>query len=111
MKIRKKPLTAPYTATEVCRVTHVSYRQLDYWARTGLVVPSLRLASGSGEGKHRLYSEGDLDRLRLILRLLGLGVSLQAIRQDGDPCKTQLRLIAELSEIAATEVPAEERVS
>jgi DNA-binding transcriptional MerR regulator len=63
----------------VCRLVGISYRQLDYWARTGLVTPSVRAADGSGS--HRLYSFGDLVELRIIKRLLDAGISLQRIRE------------------------------
>ncbi|GAA2040929.1 MerR family transcriptional regulator [Yaniella flava] len=56
----------------------ITYRQLDYWARTGLVVPSLRGAEGSGT--HRLYSFRDVLVLKVVKRLLDTGVSLQQIR-------------------------------
>jgi DNA-binding transcriptional MerR regulator len=56
----------------------ITYRQLDYWARTGLVVPTVRGASGSGS--HRLYSFTDMRVLKVVKRLLDAGVSLQNIR-------------------------------
>ncbi|HEX2029596.1 MAG TPA: MerR family transcriptional regulator [Nitriliruptorales bacterium] len=62
----------------VCKIVGISYRQLDYWARTGLVVPSVRQARGSGT--QRLYSFDDLVELRVIKRLLDTGVSLQRVR-------------------------------
>jgi len=61
-----------------CRVAGISYRQLDYWARTGLVEPSIQTASGSGT--HRLYSFRDILVLKVVKRLLDTGVSLQQIR-------------------------------
>src|SRR4051794_40341845 len=57
----------------------ITYRQLDYWARTGLVVPSVRDASGSGT--QRLYSFRDIVVLKVVKRLLNAGVSLQNIRK------------------------------
>jgi DNA-binding transcriptional MerR regulator len=63
----------------VCRLVGITYRQLDYWARTNLVTPSVRAADGSGS--QRLYSFGDLVELRIIKRLLDAGVSLQRIRE------------------------------
>ena len=56
----------------------ISYRQLDYWARTGLVEPTVRTAGGSGT--QRLYSFRDILLLKVIKRLLDAGVSLQQIR-------------------------------
>ena len=61
-----------------CQVVGITYRQLDYWARTGLVVPSIRGAAGSGS--QRLYSFTDLLVLKIVKRLLDAGVSLQNIR-------------------------------
>ena len=68
-----------YRVPEVCRVVGISYRQLDYWARTGLVTPSVRDAGGSGT--QRLYSFQDLVQLRVIKKLIDAGVSLQRIRK------------------------------
>ena len=56
----------------------ITYRQLDYWARTGLVEPTLRGAHGSGS--QRLYSFRDILALSLVKRLLDTGVSLANIR-------------------------------
>ena len=60
------------------RVADITYRQLDYWARTGLVVPSIRNAEGSGT--QRLYSFRDILLLRVVKRFLDVGISLQQIR-------------------------------
>lgn len=68
-----------YRGPAVCKVTGVSYRQLDYWTTTGLVSPSVRSAEGSGS--QRLYSFEDVLQLRVIKQLLDTGVSLQRIRQ------------------------------
>ena len=68
-----------YRVPEVCRIVGISYRQLDYWARTGLVRPSIRDAGGSGT--QRLYSFQDLALLRIIKKLLDTGVSLQQVRK------------------------------
>jgi DNA-binding transcriptional MerR regulator len=70
--------TNGYRVPEVCKVVGITYRQLDYWARTGLVTPSIREAGGSGT--QRLYSFQDLVLLRLIKNLLDTGISLQQIR-------------------------------
>jgi DNA-binding transcriptional MerR regulator len=63
----------------VTKIVGITYRQLDYWARTGLVTPSVREAQGSGT--QRLYSFDDLVELRVIKRLLDTGVSLQRVRE------------------------------
>ena len=63
----------------VYKLVGITYRQLDYWARTGLVTPSVRAADGSGT--QRLYSFTDVVELRIIKRLLDAGISLQRIRE------------------------------
>ena len=67
-----------YRGTTACTVAGITYRQLDYWARTGLVTPSVRDATGSGT--QRLYSFRDILLLKLVRRLLDTGISLQNIR-------------------------------
>ncbi len=61
-----------------CQIAGITYRQLDYWARTSLVVPSIRGAAGSGS--QRLYSFKDILVLKIVKRLLDTGISLQNIR-------------------------------
>ena len=61
-----------------CSAAGITYRQLDYWARTKLVEPTVRGATGSGT--QRLYSFRDILLLKIIKRLLNAGVSLQQIR-------------------------------
>jgi DNA-binding transcriptional MerR regulator len=73
------PDTEGYRIPDVQKIVGISYRQLDYWARTGLVRPSVRDAGGSGT--QRLYSFEDLVVLRTIKKLLDAGVSLQRIRR------------------------------
>jgi len=67
-----------YRGPAACQIAGITYRQLDYWARTGLVSPSIRTATGSGS--QRLYSFKDLLVLKVVKRLLDAGVSLQNIR-------------------------------
>ena len=55
-----------------CSAAGITYRQLDYWARTGLVEPSVRAAHGSGS--QRLYSFRDILVLKVVKRLLDTGV-------------------------------------
>ena len=69
---------AGYRGPTVCKVVGITYRQLDYWARTSLVVPSIRAATGSGS--QRLYSFRDVLVVKIVKRLLDAGVSLQQIR-------------------------------
>jgi DNA-binding transcriptional MerR regulator len=71
-----------YRVPEVCRIVGISYRQLDYWARTGLVRPSIRDAGGSGT--QRLYSFQDLLQLKVVKNLLDAGIALQQIRKAID---------------------------
>jgi len=67
-----------YRGATACVAAGISYRQLDYWARTGLVEPSIRGAAGSGS--QRLYGFRDILVLKIVKRLLDTGVSLQNIR-------------------------------
>ncbi|QPZ39849.1 MerR family transcriptional regulator [Paramicrobacterium chengjingii] len=69
---------AGYRGAVAARAAGISYRQLDYWARTGLVEPTVRSASGSGT--QRLYGFRDILVLKLVKRLLDTGISLQQIR-------------------------------
>ncbi|HEY0186190.1 MAG TPA: MerR family transcriptional regulator [Cellulomonas sp.] len=70
--------TTGYRGPTACRAAGITYRQLDYWARTGLVEASVRPATGSGT--QRLYSFRDILVLKVVKRLLDTGVSLQQIR-------------------------------
>jgi DNA-binding transcriptional MerR regulator len=81
MADRASPETAGvgYRGPTVNKLVGITYRQLDYWTRTGLVTPSVRAAGGSGS--HRLYSFEDVVELRVIKRLLDAGISLQKIRE------------------------------
>ena len=72
-----------YRGPTACAAAGITYRQLDYWARTGLVEPSIRGAAGSGS--QRLYSFRDILVLKVVKRLLDTGVSLQNIRTAVEP--------------------------
>jgi DNA-binding transcriptional MerR regulator len=72
------PEDAGFRGPTACSAAGITYRQLDYWARTGLVEPTVRSATGSGT--QRLYSFKDILLLKIIKRLLDAGVSLQQIR-------------------------------
>ena len=78
-----------------CRAAEITYRQLDYWARTGLVVPEVRAAGGSGT--QRLYSFRDLLILKVIKRLIDAGISLQQIRTAIDHLRA--RGVQDLTEV------------
>lgn len=77
-----------YRAPQVCNLVGITYRQLDYWARTGLITPSVRTASGSGS--QRLYSFQDIIQLKVVKRLLDAGMSLKKIRQAMDILRVEL---------------------
>jgi DNA-binding transcriptional MerR regulator len=68
-----------FSGTKTASVVGISYRQLDYWARTDLVRPSLVDARGSGS--RRLYSYRDLLELRVIKSLLDAGIKLESVRK------------------------------
>jgi DNA-binding transcriptional MerR regulator len=95
-----QPTLAPdesvgYRGPTACSAAGITYRQLDYWARTELVVPSVRSAAGSGS--QRLYSFKDILVLKVVKRLLDTGVSLQNIRAAVDALR--LRGVDDLARI------------
>jgi DNA-binding transcriptional MerR regulator len=69
-----------WSSNKVCRIIGISYRQLDYWARSGFIKPSLKAASGSGT--RRVYGFNDLIRLKVAKRLRDSGVSLKKIKKS-----------------------------
>ncbi len=77
-----------FRAPQVCRLVGITYRQLDYWARTDLLKPSLQDAQGSGS--QRLYSFSDVVQLKVIKRLLDAGMSLKKIRSAVEILREQL---------------------
>ena len=77
---------AGYRGAEAAKAAGITYRQLDYWARTELVVPTVRDASGSGS--QRLYGFRDILVLKLVKRLLDTGISLQQIRAAVDQLRS-----------------------
>lgn len=76
--LRPVPAGVGYRGPVACSAAGITYRQLDYWARTGLVEPTVRGANGSGS--QRLYSFRDILILRIVKRLIDTGVSLPNIR-------------------------------
>jgi DNA-binding transcriptional MerR regulator len=68
-----------FSGPQVCSIVGITYRQMDYWARTDLVRPSL--ADARGSGSQRRYSYRDLVRLKVVKSLLDSGVTLQAARK------------------------------
>jgi DNA-binding transcriptional MerR regulator len=89
-----------FRGPQACAIVGITYRQLDYWARTGLVRPELQDAKGSGT--QRLYSFTDLVHLRVIKSLLDTGVALpkirKAIRYIADELKTPLENVTLMSD-------------
>jgi len=68
-----------FSGTKAAQIVGITYRQLDYWARTDLIRPSVTDASGSGT--RRAYKYRDLLELRVIKNLLDAGIRLEAIRE------------------------------
>jgi DNA-binding transcriptional MerR regulator len=91
------PIHLGYRAPLVCRLVGISYRQLDYWARTDLIKPSVQDARGSGS--QRLYSFPDVVQLKVIKRLLDAGMSLKRIRQAVEILRQQLRSERPLADV------------
>jgi DNA-binding transcriptional MerR regulator len=96
-----------FSGPKVCTLIGITYRQLDYWARTGLLRPSLAEAKGSGT--QRRYSYGDVIELKVIKRLLDAGLKLPQARQaveclrgglGGDLASAQLVLVGSKSVLA-----------
>jgi DNA-binding transcriptional MerR regulator len=77
-----------YSGTKTAQIVGITYRQLDYWARTDLVRPSLAEAKGSGS--RRKYSYRDLLELRMIKNLLDAGISLERVREVFDFLRTRV---------------------
>ncbi len=69
-----------YSGLQASKIVGISYRQLDYWARTDLIRPSI--ADAHGSGSQRRYSYEDLMRLKLVKRLIDNGLSLQGVRRS-----------------------------
>ena len=72
-------MTQGYSGKKTAEIVGISYRQLDYWARTDLLRPSLTDASGSGS--RRRYSYRDLLELKVIKSLLDAGIKLESVRE------------------------------
>jgi DNA-binding transcriptional MerR regulator len=86
-----------YRAPQVCNLVGITYRQLDYWARTGLITPSLKKATGSGS--QRLYAFPDIVQLKVVKRLLDAGMSLKKIRRAMDILRDELVADSSLSNV------------
>ncbi|HVM40616.1 MAG TPA: MerR family transcriptional regulator [Acidimicrobiia bacterium] len=98
-----------FRGPEVCKIAGISYRQLDYWTRTGLISPSIAEARGSGT--QRLYSYRDLVEVKVIKSLLDGGVALRQARraieylreQGGDLASASLVIDGSNSVLARTD--------
>lgn len=97
-----------YRAPQVCNLVGITYRQLDYWARTGLIQPSIQTAQGSGT--QRRYGFTDIVQLKVVKRLLDAGMSLKKIRTamgilrdqlEGDNPLTDVTLLSDGTTIFA----------
>ncbi len=77
-----------YRGPQACKIVGITYRQLDYWTRTDLVVPTIQPANGSGT--QRLYSFNDLLQLKVVKSLTDAGASLQKVRQAIDYVRNNL---------------------
>jgi DNA-binding transcriptional MerR regulator len=82
------PRELGFRGPQVCSIVGITYRQLDYWARTDLVRPSITDAKGSGT--QRTYSFADLVRLKVVKSLLDAGVKLATARQAIDYLREDL---------------------
>ena len=77
-----------FSGKKAAEIVGITYRQLDYWARTDLVRPSVTDATGSGS--RRLYSYRDLLELKVIKSLLDNGIRLESVREVFEYLRTQL---------------------
>lgn len=97
MSVDDNQEAAGFRAPQVCKFVGITYRQLDYWARTGLLRPSMVEASGSGS--QRLYSFTDVVQLKVVKRLLDAGMSLKKIRSAIDILRTELESEEPLTDV------------
>jgi DNA-binding transcriptional MerR regulator len=111
-ELTASPDDVGYRGPTACTAAGITYRQLDYWARTGLVEPSVRPASGSGS--QRLYGFRDILALRVVKSLLDTGISLQQIRtavaylhEHGDSDMAQVTLMSDGASVYACTSPDE----
>ncbi len=92
---------AGYRGPQVCKVIGITYRQLDYWARTGLLRPSV--ADARGSGSKRLYSYRDLLELKVIKQLLDAGISLRSARRAVECLRQNLGVDLPSAKLVLTE--------
>ena len=105
-----RPHDGGFRGTQVCALVGITYRQLDYWARTGLLRPSI--ADATGSGSQRRYSYRDVLELKVIKRLLDAGLKLaqarqavECLREDlgADLAASQLVLVGSRSVLAQSD--------
>jgi DNA-binding transcriptional MerR regulator len=105
-----EPVSDGFRGPQVCALVGITYRQLDYWARTGLLRPSI--ADARGSGTQRRYSYHDVLELKVIKQLLDAGISLQRARRavecmrhglGGDLASTNLVLVGTDSVLARSD--------
>lgn len=88
-----------FRGTQVCNIVGITYRQLDYWARTNLLRPSISDAKGSGS--QRVYSYTDLLQLKVIKQLLDNGISLRSTRKAIDCLRSSGEAVTSASLVIA----------
>lgn len=74
-----------FGSMDLCELTGMTYRQLDYWCRTGLIEASIY--SPPTSGKSRVFSEDDLWFASIVKKMLNIGISLQRIREAAEPLR------------------------
>jgi DNA-binding transcriptional MerR regulator len=77
-----------YSGKKAAEIVGISYRQLDYWARTDLVRPSV--ADATGSGSRRRYSYRDLLELKVVKSMLDAGIKLESVREAFGYLREQL---------------------
>jgi len=90
MAVSARSGTSGYSGTAAAQIVGITYRQLDYWARTDLVRPSV--ADAAGSGSRRRYSYRDLLELKVIKNLLDAGIRLESVREVFTYLRSQLEL-------------------
>ena len=91
--------TDAFSGKKAADIVGITYRQLDYWARTDLIRPSV--ADAKGSGSRRRYSYRDLLELKLVKTLLDDGIKLESIR--GEDVSTAKLVIAGNSAVLVRE--------
>jgi DNA-binding transcriptional MerR regulator len=104
------PLDRSYTSREAELATGVPFFTIDYWGRTRFLVPTIARGAGRGRGRQRLYSYGDLIRMRIARELREQDVSLESLRAilaklaivDRQLAGTRFVVVGRTVELAAT---------